>query len=283
MMPRTNSSPRRGAALLTVLVTVAVLATVTAMASQGARQSAQFVAASRASTVAHHMAESGVLAARSRLEAQLRGTPVTSANSSPLLTVFDTLEETAPYASDTLGTGAFSSVIVNVSARLDVNAAGAEGLTTLFRTVAPPAEAARIAALLDEHVRGTRASQALRDSAAARDSMMQALLGRTTPRSRAVLPFESLDEVEALVGQDAPWLAAVAEWLTVDGDGSVDRRHAAPTVLRAASGSLVDRPTRLLIVSRGWALGDRGTWEIQAVYAVEGMELRLVRWREQRR
>ena len=270
---------RRGAALFTALVTVAVLASVTALASRDARQSARLVSTGRALAVARTMAESGVLAARARLETQLQA----ATDSSALVTLFDVIEARAPWASDTLLDGAFSSVLVNVSARLDVNSAGVEGLTTLFRTVAPPADAARVATLIDARVRGLGESAAVRDSADARDSLMAALLGRALPRSRGVRPFESLDEVAALVGETAPWLPGVAEQLTVDGDGYVDRRHAAPAVLRAAAGSLVDRPTRVLIVSRGWALGEAATHEIQAVYAIEGAELRLVRWREQLR
>ena len=271
--------PRRGVALFTVLVTVAVLASVTALASRDARQSARLASTSRALTVARAMAESGVLAARARLEYQLQA----ASDSSALLTVFDALEQRTPFASDTLLDGTFSSVMVNVSARLDVNNAGPDGLTTLFRTVASPMEAARVAALIDARVRGLEESPSLRDSVSARDSLMAALLGRAAPRSRAVHPFESLDEIVAMVGSSAPWLTAVAEQLTVDGDGFVDRRHATPAVLRAAAGSLGDRPTRVLIVSRGWAIGEAATQEIQAVYAVEGAELRLVRWREQLR
>jgi hypothetical protein len=54
-------------------------------------------------------------------------------------------------------------------------------------------------------------------------------------------------------------------------------------VLAAASGTLVDRPSRLLLISRGWRRDHVLTREIQAVYDVTGTELRLVRWREQDR
>jgi hypothetical protein len=42
-------------------------------------------------------------------------------------------------------------------------------------------------------------------------------------------------------------------------------------------------PSRLLVVSRGWLDGSSLTHEIQAVYAVQGNDLALVRWRERTR
>jgi hypothetical protein len=50
--------------------------------------------------------------------------------------------------------------------------------------------------------------------------------------------------------------------------------------MAAAGGELRDEPSRILIVSRGWREGNALTHEIQAVYAVSGSELTLVRWRE---
>ena len=96
-------------------------------------------------------------------------------------------------------------------------------------------------------------------------------------------PFTSLDELLTVPGMQAAWLDAIAADLTVDGDGRVNRRAASRRVLAAATGTLVDRPSRLLLISRGWRLGHLLTREIQAVFAVNGTELRLVRWREQDR
>lgn len=278
---------RRGMALLTALMTIAVLVSLTAVVGRAARHSANLTANGRASLVARTMAESAVLAARvaieTRLGAEQRG--AAPADTSGLDDAYDALFDPAaraPFINDSVGDGAFAATLVNVSARLDVNTAGVDGLTALFRTVAPREEAARIAARLDAYVRGTGTPTSVRDSLVRRDSLFAALLGQTaTPR--AMRPFDSLDEVDALVGADAPWLGAVAEALTVDGDGRIDRRRASPAVRAAASGSLVDRPTRVLIVARGWQRGSAVTQEIQAVYAIQDRELRLVRWREQSR
>ena len=53
--------------------------------------------------------------------------------------------------------------------------------------------------------------------------------------------------------------------------------------IAAATGTLVDRPSRLLVIARGWRRDHVLTREIQAVFDVNGAELRLVRWREQDR
>jgi hypothetical protein len=180
---------------------------------------------------------------------------------------------------DTLASGVFAATIVNISARLDVNSAGAEGLARLFATVAPPEVATRLARRIDDAVRGASAPRAQQEAEATRDSLIGALLGQAAP-PRIMQPIESLDALDALAGEDTAVLARVAEQLTVDGEGRVDRRHATRAVLAAASGSLVDAPTRLLVISRGWTQGSTLSREIQAVYAVEGNELRLVRWRE---
>jgi hypothetical protein len=55
---------------------------------------------------------------------------------------------------------------------------------------------------------------------------------------------------------------------------------ASDTVLSAAAGDLRDAPSRILVVSRGWQDGHKLTHEIQAVYALNGPQLTLVRWRE---
>ena len=48
----------------------------------------------------------------------------------------------------------------------------------------------------------------------------------------------------------------------------------------AAGGSVQDEPSRVIVVSRGWLRGHSLTHEIQAVYAIAGNQLTLVRWTE---
>ena len=281
--------PRRGAALVVALITIAVLTSVTAVASSQARRAASVVANRRSQATARAMAESGVLAARAQIETRLREA---GADSAQLDRVFDALMAgNGAVRQDTVGDGVFATAIVDVSARLDVNTAGAEGLQQLLATVAPPSDARRVAEAIEARVRGDASFDAAGDARANADAMQQrlerdslgaAMLGRA-PTSRAMQPFTSLDELLTVPGMQAAWLDALAADLTVDGDGRVNRRSASRRVLAAATGTLVDRPSRVLLIARGWRRDHVLTREIQAVFDVTGTELRLVRWREQDR
>ena len=274
---------RRGAALVIALITISVIATVAAIASSQARRAAAVVDNRRSQVTARAMAESGVLAARARIESELRDA---GEDSALVDRVFDALtSRNEPVAQDTVSDGAFATALVDVSARLDVNMAGADGLQQLLATVAPRDEARQVAAAIESRVRGDGAGSAQRQERQERqqrDSVAAVMLGRESG-ARAMQPFTSLDELLTVPGMKAEWLDALASELTVDGDGRVNRRAASPRVLAAASGTLVDRPSRLLLISRGWRLGHVLTREIQAVFDVVGTELRLVRWREQDR
>jgi hypothetical protein len=285
-------------ALIAALATIVLLASVTAIASRGARANAAVVMNTRAQAIATAMAESGVLAARARVEAELtRAGSDSAARERAFDEMLAEVEQRGadgaprPWAADTLGNGVFAATLVNLNARFDVNSGDTEGLTRLFSTVSSAGDAARAATRIVARVRGELGADARRgappfgaeaDAARSRDSVVQALLGRATAPGMGHR-FDSLDDVAAFLGAEAPWLGLVAPYLAVDGDGRIDRRHASPVVLRAAAGSLIDQPTRLLIIARGWQPGHLLTREIQAVYAIEGNELRLVAWREQTR
>ncbi len=275
---RTTRS-RRGVALVVVLWTVALLATVTAVASNAARTSALVASNLRAQTMARAMAESGIVAASTMIDDSLR---VLAVNQSARDAFLGRLEPTAsgalPLVQDTLGSGVFAVTVIDVSARLDVNDAGADGLTRLFSTVTSPAVARAMGEIIDGIVRGERS--AFDDAALhARDSLEAVLLGRTAgPRTRR--PFESLDVLRDVPSLDLSVLARVAPLLTVDGNGTINRRAASREVLAAASGSLVDAPSRLLLIARGWQRGHPLTRQIEAVFDVSTDGLRLVRWRE---
>ncbi len=297
-MTRASYRPsRRGAALVVALATIAVLASVTAIASSQARRAASVVGNQRSQATARAMAESGVLAARAHIETRLREA---GADSTRLDRAFDALMTgNGAVLQDTVGDGVFATAVVDVSARLDVNTAGADGLQQLLATVAPPGEARRIAEAIEARVRGdasgdvsgnapgtvagvTSTQTEAMQQRLARDSVVAALLGRA-PTSRVMRPFTSLDELLTVPGMQSAWLDALAADLTVDGDGRVNRRSASRRVLAAATGTLVDRPSRVLLIARGWRRDHVLTREIQAVFDVMGAELRLVRWREQDR
>ena len=275
---------RRGVALVVVLWTVAVLATVTAVASTAARNSASIAGHRRAQATARSMAESGIVAATALVDESLRALASDSAARSAYLgTLEPSTQAAAPLVGDTLGDGVFAVTVVDVSARLDVNRAGAEGLRVLFRNFASDEDAARAADAIDARVRGIGIdADSVSNARVQRDSVFAELLGRA--RADGVRrPFESLDELATLPGVSMDLLSRAAPSLTVDGDGRINRHAASRFVLAAASGSLVDRPSRLLFVSRGWERGHALTREVQAVFDVSDNGLRLVHWREQHR
>lgn len=277
---------RRGVALLLVLWLVVLLATVTMAASGAARNSIALVDARRMASVARAMAESGVAAATSTINDSLRLFVNDSAGRNEYLNALDAGATNRPSAlgraqSDTLGAGAFQTAAVDVSARLDVNTASESSLFRLLQSFTSAGEARVLAQQIARRVRGDDAPlDDLRRNQLERDSVVRALLGESAPATMVRHPFESLDELQELVGYNATVFANAAEFLTTDGDGTVNQRSAPAIVRAAAGGTLTDAPTRLLIVSRGWLVGRVTTHEIQAVYDVSATGLRLVRWRE---
>ncbi len=299
---------RRGVALVAVLWAVALLATATAIASSSARTNARITANARAQAIARSMAESGVVAAVATIDDSLLALSNAPAQRDAfLLSLEPQVFGARPLVEDSLGDGAFAATVVDVSARLDVNNSDASGLAQLFATVTSPALAQQLGARIEAMVRGDVGANARDDQQRAADSLRASLLGReTAPRLRRT--FESLDELRDALSRDdgaangsangtanstansmansmansevRETLDRVAEQLTVDGDGHVNRRAASKAVLAAASGSLVDAPTRLLIVARGWQRGHPLTRQIEAVYDITPSGLQLVRWRE---
>ena len=285
--------PRSGVALIVVLWTIVLMASITAVASSAARSSARVATNTRATVLARTMAENGIVAATSLVDDSLAAFAGDSAHRDAFFAALTSSALTTnPLVQDSLGDGVYTAAIVDVSARLDVNYAGVDGMTTLLRTVTSEGEARQLAMLIDARVRGESVNRARtgrefianRNFAAnaSRDSLTAVLLGRTA-RPGVRHPFQSLDELLEIPGLDEALLARVAPMLTVDGDGRINRRSAPAVVLAAAAGSLVNRPTRFLVIARGWQRGQALTREIQAVYEIADDGLRLVRWREQGR
>jgi type II secretory pathway component PulK len=154
--------------------------------------------------------------------------------------------------------------VIDASARLDVNATTESGLATFFASFTDLAQATTIARAIRSRI----------------DPVSAAV---TTQPSRFTRPFRSLDELRTLDGVPSDVLERAAPYLTVDGDGRINRQRASDTVLVAATGEHVDEPSRLVVVGRGWLDGHPLTHEIQSVYAISGVELVLVHWRERDR
>lgn len=281
-----NSRDRRGVALLLVLWLVVLLTTVTLAASVAARSSGDLMSARRAGATAQSMAESGVTVAVTAINDSLRRLSRDSTATNLFLNGLDAATNNGAasikrIATDTLGDGAFAIAVVDVDARLDVNSTDEVGLAKFFSDYMVPTDARLLAEKIALRVKGEQSSP---DSGETRratlDSISRVLLGQGTSSSRLRHPFASLEELLQIPGIEEKLLARVAPLLTVDGDARVNRRSAPRQVVAAAAGSLVDAPSRLLIITRGWQLGHPLTHEIQAVYDVRENGLTLVRWRE---
>lgn len=147
---------------------------------------------------------------------------------------------------ESLGDARFSVVVTNLNARID-----------LGRT-----DTATIRGLFEQFIDRSTASEIARDL--------------------AEKPLQRLGELALRHEVPEDVASAVAPFVTVWGDGSVDTT-AAPEPVRAAlssSAALVSAPTRVLIVSRGWLNGFPLTHEIQAVYAIGAGTPQLVAWQE---
>jgi type II secretory pathway component PulK len=105
---------------------------------------------------------------------------------------------------------------------------------------------------------------------------------RAIARAIAERPLQRLGELILVPGVTDGLASAVAPYVTVKSDGSIDTTAAAGPVRAALSPSaeMIDRPTRVLLIARGWTNTFPLTHEIQAVYAIEGSTYVLVSWEE---
>lgn len=252
---------RRGVALILVLWLVAVLGGLGSVVVRDARGATALAAGARAAVVARFAAESGIEARVAGLEDTLSRLPFGMERREWL----NALERSSRGDTAVLGDGRYATAVLDVSARLDVNAASAASLTAYFSQFTTPSSAAAIAAAIRAAVGGGVPED-----------------GPATPGESFPLasPLLDLAELHGLGLVPRAVLERAMEGLTVDGDGTINRRAAGDAVLAAAAGELRDEPTRLLLVSRGWMGGHPLTHEVQAVYEIQVDRLVLIRWRE---
>jgi general secretion pathway protein K len=261
---------RDGFALMVALWLIVVLTSIAAAVSLGTHDTTALAATSRARVSGVYAAESGVTIAVSEVDAQLAalGDSVTRRR---YLNHLDAALGTRGQMA--LGDARYAVALVDVSARLDVNNATETALTRFFSSFAPANEAAAAARAIREWIGGEDVT-----GIAGPQSAMQR--GATVGTRQAARLLQSLDELDGIPGMPPTLARAAAPWMTVDGDGRINRATASGMVLAAAGGELQDEPSRLLVISRGWLDGHPLTHEIQAVFAIEGNRLALVRWRE---
>lgn len=262
-------APRRGSTLALVLWTLVLLGGVSLALTGRSRQAIAVATNARAELVARYAAESGVLLAVRAIEDSL----ALLADSTERMDFLNGVATRPfmPQAQSLSQPGARLQVALeDVNAKLDLNFAEEEGLFDLLRQFGDAAVARRTAQAIRAHI-GT--------------GVTPDLPGESFPNGpvSAARFLTSLDELLAMPDVDHQLLSRAAPYLSVDGDGTTNRVTAPLPVMRAARGGLVDAPNRLLVVSRGWLEGSPLTHEIQAVYAVQGNDLALVRWRETQR
>ena len=257
-------SDRRGAALILVLWIIVALAAISSGAVAATRSTNGIAANYRARTVARYAAESGVALAVAAIEDGLSAAAEPAARRELLNHLDQALEpETA------LGDARLAVALVDPGSRLDVNVADVRSLTRLLSFFTDPLDAEEAARAIRAYVGGV--TDASFDPSGS---------GEQAGALAAIRPLRSIDELFRIPGL-APELARrAAGSLTVDGDGTINRATAPDTVLAAAAGELRDEPSRILVVARGWLDGHPLTHEIEALYAVVGNELTLIRWRE---
>ena len=248
---RIPPSSRRGVALILVLWMIVVLGGVAAAVTAGSRTTSDVTANLRARVIARYAAESGVVAASAALQKGMEAAGENLTKRHALLN--DAAHALGTSANFEMGDAIVSVVMVDVSARIDVNTAPEEALTALFARAGHGRNAADAARAIRRHI----------DSIPGQANL-----------------FQSLDDVAATRGVGDQVIAAASQWLTVDGDGQVNRITASPIVLGVARGSVTDEPSRVLLIARGWQRGHPLTHEVQAVYAIQGNQLAFVRWRE---
>jgi type II secretory pathway component PulK len=261
----TQPKRRRGFALMLVLWLIVVLGTISATVVMRTRESAALSSNVRARLAARYASESGVTASVAALEAGLQA----RSDTTDRVRYLNHLDSALPERGEvTLGDETFAVTLIDISARLDVNNADEKSLERFFSQFEPAAAAGTAGAIrryIDrDGVTGTPGSQS--------NPGATALVAART--------FRSLDELDHIPGVSPGLLREAAPYLTVDGDGKINRATASDTVMVAAAGSVQNEPSRILVVSRGWLHGHSLTHEIQAVYAIAGNQLTLVRWRE---
>ncbi len=256
---------RRGAALILVLWIIVALAAISSGIVRSTRATTGIAVNYRAGVAARYAAESGVTWAVASLEDSLANALTPEARREFLNHL-----GRAARVPESLGEARMAVALIDVGSRLDLNAADARALTRFFSFFTDPVEAAQAAQAVRSYIGGVR-------------SAIDPALPMGGPEElglQASRPLASVDELFDVPGLPRALAKAASGFLTVDGDGTINRATASAAVLAAAGGELRDEPSRIVVVSRGWMAGHPLTHEIEAVYAIVGLELTLIHWRE---
>jgi general secretion pathway protein K len=273
--------PKRGSTLALVLWTLVVVGGISLGVTRRTRAAIAVASNARAQVVARYAAESGIALAVHAVEDSLAAAG-DSASRAELLNAVTR----PPFALgiQSLGNARVQVAIEDVNAKLDLNYADADAVAQLLAEFGEAGVAYRAARAIRAHI-GTGVTPNSPDESFPIGQRSAPSLAKEQAwgGSGGARYLTSLDELMSIPEVDQQLIERAAPYLTVDGDGATNRVTASAAVLRAARGAVVEMPSRILLVSRGWLDASSLTHEIQAVYAVQGNDLALVRWRERTR
>ena len=253
---------RAGFGLILVLWIIVILSALCLSLTVATRRESRAMHRYRAQIVGRYSAESAVTLAVATLELRLASLNDDLQRRAYLNDLGHALGGAAQLD---LGDGKAAVTLVDVGSRLDVNMAEQNALARLFSYFTTPTEAERNARAINDFIGGD-------------------IIGfNDDPTALIARPVTSLDELVRIPGISQDLLDRAAPYLTVDGDGTINRITASDTVRSAAAGDLRDEPSRILVIARGRANDQAAAYEIQAVYALNERQLTLVKWRERQR
>ena len=273
--------PRRGSTLALVLWTLVIVGGISLGVTRRTRTAIAVASNARAQVVARYAAESGIALAVATIEDSLAAVGDSSSRADLLNAV---TRPPFPLGVQSLGNARVQVALEDVNAKLDLNYADVDAVAQLLAEFGEAAVAYRAARAIRAHI-GTGVTPNSPDESfpIGQRSPPGSVRQHAWGGSGGARYLTSLDELMSIPEVDQHLIERSATYLTVDGDGTTNRVTAPAPVLRAARGALADVPSRLLLVSRGWLDGSSLTHEIQAIYAVQGNDLALVRRRERTR
>ena len=298
-----------------VLWLLVVLGAVAASVAAATREETNLVRNYRARSAARYAAESGLIAATTRLERLLAAvqTPVERAR------FFQRLDQhIGGFADAPLGMARFGIAVADLNARICLNHADEATLVGFFSQFVASREAQGIAEALADW----RDPDDLRRPYGAEAAEYRRAGSRFVP---ANAPLRRLDELRRVRGVTDTLAYTIAPYVTVQGDGRVNlntapepvlaalpgigaagaraitqRRRSgevfttlagvreltrgAPTAARALPAGRVSlTSSRILVISRGWLAGHPLTHEVKATYSIGGRRVVLSAWSERDR
>ena len=181
----------------------------------------------RARLVGRYASESGVVLAA----AQMRDSLASITDAEKRSAYLNSLQPgSAKNAENGFGDERFAVVYVDVNSRLDVNNASQSQLVRLFSYFTGGAEAASAARAIRDFIDAPRGG---------REFPRHGLPDRSDlayPRMPSANPLRSLEDLRRIPGLPEKLALSVVPYLTVDGDGRINRTAASDTVMAAAAG-----------------------------------------------